>query len=97
MGGKSSIFDAVLFGLAVPVMVLMAGVRLIRRMGFFQTAIRTAIECLTCGGEISLVGFWRCKCGFTFQGHVMQPCPICATAPNMIRCYRCGATRVLPR
>ena len=85
-------WDMVLFILASPILVIRAGVRLVRRAVLLHQAAQPAMPCRTCGNSISLVGFWRCSCGFTYEGHLLRFCPVCGSFPRMIRCYECGAT-----
>ena len=84
--------DSVLFLLASPVLITCHAVRFFRRLGVIGKSLRMTLPCRTCGAEISLVGLWKCECGFTYQGHLLRYCPICRSFPNMVRCYRCGTT-----
>lgn len=93
---KSWQWEAILFMFASPVLALRALVRFLRRLQLLREAVQWAIPCRTCGDQISLVGFWRCRCGFTYQGHLLRFCPVCGSFPKMIRCYKCGATEVIP-
>ena len=90
-------FDLVLFVLASPVLLLRTIVRGVRRVGFWQTAYTSSMACPNCDATISLVGVWRCHCGFTYQGHLLRVCPVCASLPRMVRCFECGVTESLPR
>jgi hypothetical protein len=90
---KSWQWDLLLFTLASPVFAVRAIVRTVRRLRFLRTAVQPNIVCRTCGGEISLVGVWRCSCGYTSRSHLLRYCPGCGAFPRMIRCYRCGETR----
>lgn len=92
---KNSWVDVLLFVLASPVLVLKAMRRAAERYRFFRLAMVPAIIC-ECGAEVSLVGLWRCSCGFTYRGHLMRVCPVCGTIPCVVRCYRCGVTTKLP-
>jgi hypothetical protein len=89
---KSWEWDMVLFVFASPILAVRAAVRFIRQVALLHRAAQPAINCGTCGSRISLVGFWRCSCGYTYQGHVLRYCPICGSFPRMVRCYECGAT-----
>jgi hypothetical protein len=87
----------VLYLLASPLFLLAALDRAIHRVRFYRMAYRPGIACRTCGQHISLVGLWQCGCGYTYEGHLLRPCPICASLPRMARCYNCGATELLPK
>lgn len=88
--------DVVLFLLASPILFLRWVFRLIRRWIFYRMAYTVRITCRNCGAPVSLVGLWRCACGFTYRGHVLRSCPICGALPRMLRCYVCGVTERLP-
>ena len=90
---KSWPWDVILFVLASPVLALRGGARALRTLHVLRMAAEPSTVCRTCGGQISLVGFWRCSCAFTYQGHLLRICPICQSFPQMIRCYQCGATQ----
>ena len=92
---KSWQWKLVLFVLASPILAVRAVVRLVRQMGLLHQAAQLSINCGTCGSQISLVGQWRCGCGFTYQGHLLRFCPICGSFPRMIRCYECGTTEMV--
>ena len=92
MTPKSWQWDAILFVFASPILVVPAAVRALRRLRFLRQAIEPWIACSTCEGQIFLVGFWKCGCGFTYRGHVLRFCPVCGSFPAMIRCYQCSAT-----
>jgi len=49
-----------------------------------------------CGETVSLVGLWRCGCGYTYKGHLLRVCPVCKGLPRMVRCFSCGITVKLP-
>lgn len=93
---KSWQWNLALFIAASPVLAIVQAVRAARRLKLLVAAQRVSTACGTCGAEIMLVGFWRCGCGFTYQGHLLRLCPICGSFPEMVRCYRCGATEKLP-
>jgi len=84
-----------LFVLASPVLLVKAILRARRRYVFFRLAMEVSIYC-QCGEPISLVGFWKCSCGFTYQGHLLRRCSVCFSVPCVVRCYRCGVTSKLP-
>lgn len=85
-------WNLVLFVLASPILLLRAMIRALRRLRVLHAATRPAIACRTCGAEIGLVGLWRCRCGFTYQGHLLRVCPVCGSFPAIVRCYQCQAT-----
>lgn len=85
-------WDLSLFILASPLLAVRAAFRAVRRIRFLRQALEPWIACRTCGEQIFLVGFWKCGCGFTYEGHVLRYCPVCGSFPAMIRCYQCGAT-----
>ena len=94
-GMKNPWIDGALFVLASPVLAVKAGRRALERYRFFRLAMEPAIVC-ECGSTVSLVGFWRCSCGFTYRGHRLRLCPVCGTIPCVVRCYRCLVTTKLP-
>ena len=94
-GVKDPWVDGVLFVLASPVLLVQALRRALERYWFFRLAMRPAIVC-ECGSEVSLVGFWKCSCGFCYRGHLLRVCPVCGSLPCVVRCYRCGVTTKLP-
>jgi hypothetical protein len=83
--------------LASPVLFALWVVRTIRGIRFWRLAYAAALRCANCGADISLVGIWRCRCGFTYRGHLLRACPICEAMPRMVRCYACGVTERLPQ
>jgi hypothetical protein len=78
--------------MASPILLFQAVLRTRRRYRFFRLAMEPESEC---GQMMSLVGFWKCSCGFTYQGHLLRRCPVCFSVPCVIRCYRCGVTTKL--
>ena len=86
---------ATLWVLSSPILFIQTILRARRRYHFFRVAIEPAILC-ECGESVSLVGFWKCSCGFTYQGHLLRRCPVCVSVPCVVRCYRCGVTTKLP-
>lgn len=94
-GVRNAFIDGALFVLASPILAVKATRRALQRYRFFRLAIAAAIVC-ECGAEVSLVGFWKCSCGFTYRGHLLRLCPVCGTIPCVMRCYRCGVTTKLP-
>ncbi len=92
---KSWPWDLALFVLASPILLCRAASQAFRKLQVLGMAKDPVTICRTCGGQIWLVGFWRCSCGFTYQGHLLRVCPICQSFPRMLRCYRCGATQLV--
>ncbi len=90
-----TIVDVALFVLASPVYAYQAFRKLQRKHEFFRMASANAVTC-ECGSPVSLVGMWRCSCGFTYRGHLLRVCPVCKTLPSVVRCFRCGVTIKLP-
>jgi hypothetical protein len=94
-GINDSWTDTVLFVLASPVLLFLAARRGLERWKFFQLAMQPDIIC-QCGSQVSLVGIWKCSCGFTYRGHLLRTCPVCNSIPVVVRCYRCNVTTKLP-
>jgi hypothetical protein len=92
---NNGVIDAVLFLLASPILLYQSGRRALERYRFLRLAMEPSMLC-ECGAPISLVGFWRCSCGFAYRGHLLRACPVCGTVPCIARCYRCGVTTKLP-
>jgi hypothetical protein len=92
---KNTWIDWVLFVVASPVLLVQASRRGLEHYRFVRLAMQAEILC-ECGVPISLVGLWRCSCGFTYRGHLLRQCPVCDTIPCVVRCYRCGVTTKLP-
>jgi len=89
-------FRLVLWVLASPILFLIWVVRMVRRGRFWKVSYSTSIVCRNCRSAISLVGMWRCGCGYTYQGHLLRHCPICGSLPRMARCFGCNVTAKLP-
>ncbi len=87
--------NLLLWVLASPVYFFRACIRTYRHCQFLKVA-RTPATLCECGEALSLVGLWRCSCGFTYQGHLLRLCPVCGTLPQVVRCYNCGVTTKLP-
>lgn len=87
--------DLVLFMLASPILLVLFLHRSWRHLQFLKVATLPWIVC-PCGRRVSLVGMWRCGCGFTYRGHLVRMCPVCGRLPVMVRCYGCGLTMKLP-
>jgi len=92
---RNAAVDVALFLLASPVLLMLYLLRCWTHMQFLKAASAASIEC-ECGREVSLVGMWRCSCGFTYRGHLLRICPVCGRLPSMVRCYGCGVTTKLP-
>lgn len=88
-------FDLLLRVLASPFALLLALIQGTARLVRLRKAIQPTITCRTCGHSISLVGLWRCGCGYTYQGHLLRYCPVCGSFPRVIRCFHCQATEVV--
>ena len=89
------IVDAALFIMASPILLFQALRRAHERYRFFRLAMEPEMLC-ECGATVSLVGYWRCSCGFTYRGHLLRVCQVCGSIPCIARCYRCGVTAKLP-
>jgi hypothetical protein len=90
------VWDLVLVVLASPVLMVEWLVRAIRRWRFSRLSYTPRIICRNCGEAISLVGIWRCGCGYTYRGHLLRKCLVCRSLPRMVRCHQCGVTEKLP-
>lgn len=90
------ILEVVRWVLMSPVLVFRFILRAFRRFDFWVTSYRHEIPCRNCGAAISLVGIWKCRCGYTYKGHLLRPCPVCDALPSMARCFQCGITEKLP-
>src|SRR5437773_978634 len=71
-GVRSILLDVTLWTLASPILLLLWLIRLVRRLRYWRILYSVALRCRTCGGTISLVGQWRCSCGYEFRGHTME-------------------------
>jgi len=96
MNPNDVFFTAFKWVLASPILLARFVVRTIGWTDFWSTAYRHEIICGNCDAAISLVGIWRCKCGYTYKGHLLRMCPVCDSLPRMVRCFRCGITEKLP-
>lgn len=83
--------------LAAPIMLIVASVKFVRHLRQLRLTVQPSVVCHTCRATISLLGHWRCGCGFVYQGHLLRQCPLCGTLPRIVRCYRCGVTQLLRR
>ena len=80
---------------AIIVAILASPWELWDKWQWHRLAVSPALMC-ACGEEVSLLGEWRCRCGYTYQGHLMRTCPVCLSMPRVARCYACGLTTKLP-
>jgi len=87
--------DLILWVFASPVYFVRGCIRTYRHYRFLGVARTPEILC-ECGELLSLVGLWKCVCGFTYRGHLLRVCPVCQTLPQVARCYTCGVTTKLP-
>ena len=87
--------DLILFVLASPILLARFLYRTLKHVEFLRLAATPFLIC-DCGRRVSLVGIWRCGCGFTYRGHVLRICPVCGSLPVVARCYGCGLTTKLP-
>jgi hypothetical protein len=81
--------------LALPFLIIWGLVRLDRYVRVLVLSVSPSIRCISCHSEVVLLGIWRCQCGFTYQGHLMRPCPVCNRVPRVVRCLRCSVTTKL--
>jgi len=93
---KTVAVNLILWILASPIYIVKWVIVMIRRARFWATAYTPAIPCRTCGVKISLVGIWRCGCGYTYRGHLLRHCPLCGSLGRVVRCVSCGITHLLP-
>lgn len=93
--GKNPWVRLALYALASPVYAYRFARHVEERWRFMRLAVAPGMLC-ECGVWLSLVGLWKCSCGFTFRGHLLRRCPVCGTVPCVIRCFRCGVTTKLP-
>ena len=93
---KIVVMNTVLWILSLPVTSIAGLARVVRRIPFWKVAYSATIPCRTCKAPISLVGMWKCACGWTYRGHALRHCPLCYTLPRVARCLACGCTVLLP-
>lgn len=86
------IFRMVLYLFSLPLLLIWHLIRGIRGLRSLHHAQITSIQCSNCNYHISLVGIWKCACGYTYRGHVMRCCPQCSRTANLVRCLRCQVT-----
>jgi hypothetical protein len=92
-----AICEIVWWVVATPILLGRFILHAFRSFDFWALAYRHEIPCRNCGDPISLVGIWRCQCGYTYQGHLLRSCPVCDALPRMARCFQCGVTEELPK
>jgi hypothetical protein len=92
-----AIFEIVRWIIVSPILLGRFILHAFRWFDFWTLAYRHEIPCRNCGAAISLVGLWQCKCGYTYQGHLLRSCPVCDGVPRMARCFECGVTEELPK
>lgn len=85
-------FVAMAYILASPFLLIWGVIKGIRYIRTLTKAVTPAIVCSNCHHPVSLVGLWRCGCGFTYRGHLLHPCSICHRVPRVVRCHRCNVT-----
>ena len=90
------LMDLALWLLASPILCVRWVFVAIRRWKFYRASYTPRMICRNCGAAISLVGIWRCRCGYTYRGHLLRLCPVCGSLPRMVRCFACGVTERLP-
>ena len=95
VGMRDPWIDGALFVVASPILAVKAVRRALEGYRFLRLAMQSVVVC-ECGSEVSLVGFWKCSCGFSYRGHLLRVCSVCGTIPCVVRCYRCGVTTKLP-
>jgi hypothetical protein len=93
---KDLAIDLLLWCLASPILLVKWGFRTSKQIRFWITAYTPYIPCRNCGSQISLVGIWKCGCGYTSRSHLLRPCPVCASTPKIVRCGTCSVTTLLP-
>ena len=96
MAGMNPVVDLALWILASPILLVKRIFRLRNQWRFYRMSYTPRIACRNCQATISLVGLWRCGCGFTYSGHLLRFCPVCDALPRMVRCFNCGVTARLP-
>lgn len=93
---RALVANIVLWVLSLPAALFVWLVHAAHCIPFWKVAYSATIPCRTCRTPISLLGQWRCGCGYVYQGHMLRPCPICHSLPRIARCLTCGCTELLP-
>jgi len=83
----------IIFFIALPTYCVVYAFRLFLMCWRARYALSTQVRCFNCRASVSLVGGWRCHCGYTYMGSVLRLCPVCGTRPAFVRCRNCGVTR----
>lgn len=81
-----------LYVLASPVYIVAGIYKALRALRSARYALSREITCRQCRASVALVRAWKCNCGFTYVGSLLQACPICGTRPVVVRCDSCGVT-----
>jgi hypothetical protein len=92
---NNPVVDIAIWLLMSPILLVRSIFRAFRWLDFWTMAYQHEIPCSNCRSMISLVGIWRCPCGYTYRGHLLKTC-ICGAMPRMVRCTGCGVTQKLP-
>lgn len=93
---KSFVLDLLLWVLASPILLLRGVIRGRKHIRFWTMSYTPHIPCRSCGAPVSLVGIFRCGCGYTSRSHLLRRCPICHSLPRVVRCGSCSVTQMLP-
>ena len=80
-----AILQIVRWLILIPILVVRFILHAFQRLDFWIMSYRHEVLCRNCGSAISLVGIWRCKCGYTYKGHLLRTCPVCSALPRMTR------------
>lgn len=82
--------------LGLPFLLCWLVARAVRYAHILALSVSPSMVCYACGGEIPLTGGpWRCKCDYTYAGHLLKPCPVCGRVPRAARCPHCDVTTLL--
>lgn len=92
-----AVYEIVRWLLLAPIILVRFILGAFRSFDFWFMSYRPEILCRNCGATISLVGIWRCRCGYTYKGRLLRSCPVCDVLPRMARCFGCGVTQELPK
>jgi len=88
--------DVPLFNLRAPSSCFLAVRRALRAVPLCSAWLCNLTSTANAVSRFSLVGLWRCSCGFTYRGHLLRSCPVCREYSVRGRCYRCGVNHKLP-
>lgn len=78
--------------LALPFLIIWGIRRMDKYMRVLVLSVSPSTPCVACKSEVTLLGIWRCSCGYTFKGHYMTPCSMCGRVPRLVRCLNCSVT-----